>query len=213
MELKAVPALDTRRIAVLDVFAALAALAVLASLFLPWFVAEYQPHPESALVCFDSAVPNAGGFCEQAWSGWQTISIHWIVPAAAFVAVPAAARRIWGDRHRPNSVEWLSLTGSVLAVVALGFFLTPDLGALNEAQVAQAELYAAEPWVYTTVTYSSGLFSALGFALASFVTAALRVREDPDHQVPGLGSAALLAIAVVAAIFPISWLGEVVTRF
>ena len=105
------------------------------------------------------------------------------------------------------------LTGAILAVVSLGFFLTPDLGALNEAQLAQAKLYTAEPWVYTTVTYSSGLFSALGFAVACFVTAALRVREDPEHRVAGLGSAALLAISLVAAIFPISWLGEVVTRF
>ena len=205
--------IDTRRVVGLDVFVAVAAAAVLASLFFPWFVAEYEPHSGSTLACFGDSAISPSGQCVQSWSGWRTISIHWALPIAAFIAFPTAAMRVLGEHKRPVDREWLALTGVIVAVVALGFFLTPDLAGLNEVQAEQAAFYSAEPWVYTSVRYSAGIFGALGFALATFVAAALRAKTDPNGREPGRSHGALIVVALVLALFPIAYLGEIVTRF
>lgn len=205
--------IDTRRAVVIDVFVAIAAVAVLISLFFPWFTAEYEPHTASAQACFNDSAISGSGFCLQSWSGWRTISLHWALPIAAFVAYPTAIMRILGDRHRPSEREWLTLTGILVAVVALGFFFTPNLAALNEVQAEQAALYSAEPWVYTGVQYASGIFGALGLAVATFVAAALRAKTDPEGQEAGRSHGALIAVALVLILFPIAYLGEIVTRF
>lgn len=134
--------IDRRRVVGLDLFVAVAALAVLISLFFPWFVAEYEPHAGVSLACFDDSSLTASGRCLQTWSGWRTISIRWALPIAAFIAFPTAGLRILGDHQRPADREWLTLTGALVAVVALGFFLTPDLAALNQIQADQAALYS-----------------------------------------------------------------------
>lgn len=213
MELRSVETLDSRRLTGFDVFVAIAAVAVLASLFLPWFVAEYVPHTGAAKACFEDSMLNDSGMCTQSWSGWRTISLHWAIPIAAFVAFPVAARRVLGERHTAGSREWLTLAGVVLAVVFLGFFLTPNLDGLNAAQSDQAALYSAEPWVYTSVHYARGIYSALGFAFTAFVAAGLRTHTDPDGHVEGRSHGALITLALVGALFPIAYLGEILTRF
>ena len=205
--------IDTRRVVAFDVFVATAALAVLVSLFFPWFVAEYEPHAGASLACFDDSALSSSGSCLQTWSGWRTISIHWALPIAAFVAFPTAGLRILGERQRPIDREWLTLTGALVAVVALGFFFTPDIAGLNEVQAEQAALYSAEPWVYTSVRYSIGIFGALGFALAALVAGALRAKTDPSGQEPGRSHGALIVVALVLSLFPMAYLGEIVTRF
>lgn len=206
-------AIDTRRVVGLDVFVAVAALAALVALFFPWFVAEYEPHAGVSLACFDDSALASSGSCLQTWSGWRTISIHWALPIVAFVAFPTAGLRILGEHQRAVDREWLTLTGVLVAVVALGFFLTPDLAALNQLQADQAALYSAEPWVYTSVRYSTGIFGALGFAFAAFVAGALRAKTDPNGHEPGRSHGALIVVALVLALFPIAYLGEIVTRF
>jgi hypothetical protein len=213
MELRVVEPIDTRRVVGFDVFVAVAALAVLVSLFFPWFAAEYEPHAGASLACFDDSALTSSGQCLQGWNGWRTISIHWALPIVAFVAFPTAAMRILGERQRPIDREWLTLTGGLVAVVALGFFLTPDLAGLNQVQADQAALYSAEPWVYTSVRYSTGIFGALGFAFAAFVAAALRAKADPSGREPGRSHGALIVLALVLALFPMAHLGEIVTRF
>jgi hypothetical protein len=213
MKLHVVESVDTRRVVGLDLFVAMAAVAVLASLFLPWFTAEYEPHRSVAQACFDKTAISGSGSCLQNWSGWRTISLHWALPIAAFIAFPVSLMRILGDRHRPQEREWLALSGALFVVVALGFFLTPDLAALNEVQAEQAALYSAEPWVYTSVRYSTGIFAALGFAFAAFVAAALRAKTDPNGFEPGRSHGALIVLALVLVLFPIAYLGEIVTRF
>ncbi|MBT8165340.1 MAG: hypothetical protein HKO63_12760 [Acidimicrobiia bacterium] len=213
MELHVVEPVDTRRVVALDVFVAVAAVAVLASLFFPWFTAEYEPHTVAAQACFDDSVVSSSGWCEQSWSGWRTISLHWALPVAAFVAFPVSLMRILGDHHRPVEREWLALSGALFAVVAFGFFLTPDLAALNAVQAEQAALYSAEPWVYTSVHYATGIFGALGLAVAAFTAAAMRARIDPAGHQPGRSHGALIVLALVLALFPISYVGELVTRF
>lgn len=213
MELRAVTAIDSRRLAAFDLLIAVAAGAVLVSLFLPWFVAEYEPHTAAAQACFDQAGAGESGYCVQSWNGWRTISIHWALPIAAFLAFPTAAQRVLGERHRPVSREWLALTGALLGVVTLGFFFTPDLAGLNQAQIDQARIFSAEPWIYTSVRYSTGIFSALGFALTGFVAAALRTQFDPDGVTTGRSHAALVVVALVLALLPMAYLGELLTRF
>ena len=213
MKLHAVEAPDRQRLVIFDVFIGMAAIAVIASLFLPWFIAHYEPHWSAANVCFDGSIPEPGVGCLQNWSGWRTISLHWLVPVLAFVAVPKAATRISGERHRPQVPEFMGLTGAILAVVALGFFLTPDLGALNVAQAETAATYSAEPWVYTSVSYAYGIFNALGFGLVGFIAAGLRVKQDPENLDPGKAQGTLIALTLTAALFPITYLGEILTRF
>lgn len=213
MELRVVEPIAAPRVAGLDVFIAAAAAGVFASLFLPWFVAEYEPHASAALACFDEAGVTASGACAQSWNGWSTISLHWALPIAAFVAFPRAAVRMVGERRPPAAREFMALTGVLLAVVTLGFFLTPDLAALNRVQAEQAVRYAAQPWVYTAVSYTSGIFSALGFALAAFVASALRSQADPAGTEPGRAHSALVIVALVLALLPIAYLGEILTRF
>ena len=213
MELRSVETLDSRRLAGFDVFVGVAAVAVIISLFLPWFVAEYEPHTGAAMACFDESGLNSAGFCTQSWNGWRTISIHWAVPLVAFIAFPVAGRRVLGERHRANSREWLTLSGVIVAVVFLGFFLTPNLGGLNAAQADQAALFSAEPWVYTSVHYARGIYAAIGFAFTAFVAAGLRAHTDPDGHVEGRSHGALIALALVGALFPIAYLGEILTRF
>lgn len=213
MELRVVEPIDTRRVAVIDVFVAITAVAVLVSLFFPWFTAEYEPHTASARACFNDSALSGSGACLQSWSGWRTISLHWALPVAAFVAYPTAIMRILGDRHRPSEREWIALTGILVAVIALGFFFTPNLAALNEVQAEQAALYSAEPWVYTSVQYAAGIFAALGLAVAALVAAALRTKADPGGREPGRSHGALIAVALVLVLFPIAYVGEIVTRF
>lgn len=213
MQLRSVEALDSRRLAGFDVFIAVAAMAVIGSLFLPWFVAEYEPHVGSALACFEDSIVNDAGMCTQSWSGWRTISLHWAIPLAAFIAFPAAARRVLGERHIAGQREWLTLAGVVVAVVFLGFFLTPNLDGLNAAQADQAALYAAEPWVYTSVHYARGIYSALGFAFTAFVAAGLRTHTDPDGHIQGHSHGALIVLALIGGLFPIAYLGDLLTRF
>lgn len=213
MQLQAVEAPDRQRLVIFDVFVGLAAMAVVASLFLPWFTAEYEPHWSAANVCFDASIPEPDGGCLQSWSGWRTISLHWLVPVLAFVAAPKVANRVFGERPRPQVAEFMGLTGAILAVIALGFLLTPDLEALNVAQAEAASTYSADPWVYTSVSYAHGIFNALGFALVGFVAAALRMKEDPENLDPGRAQGALIVLASIAALFPITYLGEVLTRF
>ena len=208
-----VKTIDTRRVVGFDVFVAAASLAVLILLFFPWFVAEYEPHAGASLACFNDSSPTASGQCLQSWSGWRTISIHWALPVLAFIAFPTAAMRVLGERQPPIDREWLTLTGALVAVVALGFFLTPDLAGLNEVQADQAALYSADPWVYTSVRYSTGIFGALGFAFAAFVAGALRAKADPSGYLPGRAHGALILVAIVLALFPMAYLGEIVTRF
>lgn len=116
MELRVVKTIDTRRIVGFDVFVAVAALAVLISLFFPWFVAEYEPHAGASLACFDDSSMTSSGRCLQSWSGWRTISIHWALPIVAFIAFPTAAMRVLGERRSPIDREWLTLTGALVAV-------------------------------------------------------------------------------------------------
>ena len=213
MQLHAVQAPDRQRLVIFDVFIGLATVAVVGSLFLPWFTAEYAPHWSAANVCFDASVPEPGAGCLQNWSGWRTISLHWLVPVVAFVAVPSVARRVVGERPRPQGAEFMGLAGAILAVVALGFFITPDLEALNAAQTRAAATYSAEPWVYTSVSYAYGIFNALGFGLVAFIAAGLRVKEDPESLDPGRAQGTLIVLAMIAALFPITYLGEVLTRF
>lgn len=213
MELRSVEALDSRRLAGFDIFVAVAAMAVVVSLFLPWFVAEYEPHVGAARACFDDSNVNTNGFCTQSWSGWRTISLHWAIPLVAFIAFPEAARRVLGEPHRAESREWLTLGGVILAVVFLGFFLTPNLDALNAAQTDQAALYSAEPWVYTSVRYTQGIYSALGFAFTAFAAAGLRTHTDPAGHIRGRSHGALIVLALVAALFPLAYFGEILTRF
>jgi len=213
MELHVVEPVDTRRVVALDVFVAAAAVAVLIALFLPWFTAHYQPHTAAAQACFNDSAVSSSGQCLQNWSGWRTISLHWALPIAAFVAFPVSLMRILGDRSRPVDREWLTLTGVLVAVIALGLFLTPDLAALNAVQAEQAALYSAEPWFYTSVQYSTGIFTALGLAVAAFVAAALRAKLDPGGHEPGRSHGALIVVALVLVLFPIAYIGELVTRF
>ncbi|MDH3605888.1 MAG: hypothetical protein OER12_02715 [Acidimicrobiia bacterium] len=213
MELRSVESLDARRLTGFDVFVGVAAVAVLVSLFLPWFVAEYEPHTNAARACFEDSTLNEAGMCTQSWSGWRTISVHWAIPIGAFIAFPAAARRVLGERHCATSREWLTLAGVLVGVAFLSFFLTPNLDGLNAAQAYQAALYSAEPWVYTSVHYARGIYSALGFAFTAFVAAGLRTHTDPDGHIEGRSHGALIVLALVGALFPIAYLGEVLTRF
>ncbi len=213
MELRVVETVDARRVAGLDLFIAATAIAVLISLFLPWFLAEYEPHVSAARACFSDSHVSSSGTCVQSWNGWRTISLHWALPVVVFVAYPQAAVRILGERRQPKRREPLTLSGALLAVVVLGFFLTPDLTGLNEAQAEQAALYAAEAWVYTSVTYTSGIFSALGFAFAGFVAGALRSHLDPAGVEVGRSHGGLIIVALVLALLPIAYLGEILTRF
>lgn len=213
MQLHAVQAPDRHRLVVFDVFIGFAAVAMLVSLFLPWFTAEYQPHLTATSACFDNSIPEPGAGCLQSWSGWRTISLHWLVPVLAFIAAPTAAKRVFGERPRPQTPEFMALAGAILAVSALSFFLTPDLQALNVAQAEAAATYSAQPWVYTSVSYAWGIFNALGFALVGFVAVSLRVKEDPENLDPGRAQGALIVLAVVAALFPLTFMGELLTRF
>ncbi len=213
MQLHAVQAPNRQRLEVFDVFIGLATLAALASLFFPWFTAEYQPHLSAANVCFDASVPEPGSGCLQSWSGWRTISLHWLVPILAFIATPTAAKRVLGERPRPQTLEFMGLAGAILAVVALGFFVTPDLQALNSAQAEAAATYSADPWVYTSVSYAWGIFNALGFAFVGFVAVTLRVKEDPENLDPGRAQGTLIVLGVAAALLPLTYIGELLTRF
>lgn len=215
MELQAIelPDVDARaHVAMLDLFVGLMALAVLASLFMPWFVAEYRPEG-SFRACFDGSLPAADGVCRQTWSAWRTISPAWAIPFLAFMMAPSTLLRILGERDRPGRGEWLTLSGALLAVGLFALIFVPDISALNRAQAEQAAIYSAEPWIYTSIDYGRGIFTTIGWAGAAFAASLFRVRSGDDFGPSKFSGFALMSLAAVGALLAMSYIGDLVTRF
>jgi hypothetical protein len=195
----------------LDIFIGLMAIAVLASFFLPWFTAAYEPHHYESLYCFDGA-PSQGS-CSQTWNAWQAISPAWALPLLTFALVPEALLRVLGEKDQTEGRDWLLLAGTLLAVAVLGIVFVPDLHALNRTQESQAALYGAQPWVYTSVSYASGLFATIGLATAGVVGSYIRIRRFPRLEPTRHANFALISLTAVAAVIGMSFVGDIVTRF
>lgn len=215
MELQAIDAPEARaraHIAVLDIFVGLMALAVLASLFMPWFVAEYRSEG-GVRACFDGSLPAADGVCTQTWSAWRTISPAWAIPFLAFMIAPSTLLRILGEREGPGRNEWLTLSGGLLAVGVFALIFVPDISALNEAQAAQAAIYSADPWIYTSIEYGRGIFTTIGWAGAALAASIVRVAPGSHPTNSRYAGFALMSLAAVSGLIAMSYVGDLVTRF
>ena len=176
-------------------------LTLMIAMFLPWYEASY-----TAAGCDD---------CTFGWNAWQNINWHWIFPLAAFMLVRGMVFRIFSDDYTLEGRDWTWLAAANAAVVAGTFYWNPNLDALNATQVHFAEVYRTDPLVFTSANWGVGLYIALAAAVVVTIAAVFRTRADRQEVLAGSISthAATFALAGLGALFTISYVGELVTRF